>query len=179
MLRLLSVDDVPAGCHRLTDFDDAEANRRWVVVNDDVMGGQSLGALSSDAGVLLFRGNINTDGGGFSSLRLPLDPEALVPYERIEFRARPDERTYMVTFDDAVASRDRRVSHRAPIEFETPGEWQTVSVSFDDLFPAIFGRPIDDLPFRKELAARMGVMISDGRDGPFRLEIDWSDLCPG
>ena len=84
----------------------------------------------------------------------------------------------MVTFDDDVPARDRRVSHRAPIEFAAAGEWQTVSVSFDSLFPAIFGQPIDDLPFREDLATRMGVMISDGVDGAFRLEIDWIDLCP-
>ena len=70
------------------------------------------------------------------------------------------------------------MSHRAPIPFGPAGDWQTVSVSFDELFPAIFGRPIDDLPFRKDLATRMGMMISDGLDGPFRLEIDWIDICP-
>ena len=83
----------------------------------------------------------------------------------------------MVTFDDDLASGNRRVSHRAPIEFPSPGEWQTSSVSFDKLSPAIFGRPIDDLPFRKDLATRMGLLVSDGVDGPFRLEIDWIDLC--
>lgn len=175
----MSTDDVRTPCRRVTDFTDVEANRRWLVVNDNVMGGQSLGGLSFDGGILVFEGDINTDGGGFSSLRLRLEPEALVPYDRIEFRARPDERKYLVTFDDAVASRDRRVSHRAPIEFGAAGDWQTVSVSFEELFPAIFGRPIDDLPFRKDLATRMGLMISDGLDGPFRLEIDWIDICSG
>ncbi len=167
-----------AACRRLADFESDDANRRWLVVNDDVMGGQSLGRLSFDGGTMVFEGEINTDGGGFSSLRLPLEPATLVDHDRIVFRARPDERAYMVTFDDDLPSRDRRVSHRAPIEFEAGGTWQTVSVSFDDLFPAVFGRPIDDLPFRKDLATRMGLMISDGVDGPFRLEIDWIDLCP-
>ncbi len=83
-----------------------------------------------------------------------------------------------MTFDDDRASRYRRVSHRAPIEFGAPGEWQTVSVSFNDLYPAVFGRPIEDLPLRKDLATRMGLLVSDGVDGPFRLEIDWVDLCP-
>lgn len=170
--------DDRTACHRLTDFDSGDANQQWLTVNDNVMGGQSLGGVSFDGGILVFEGEINTDGGGFSSLRLPLEPDALVPYDRIEFRARPDDRVYMVTFDDDLASRDRRVSHRAPIEFAAPGEWQTVSVAFDDLYPAIFGRPIDDLPFRKDLANRVGLMISDGVDGPFRLEIDWIDLCP-
>lgn len=170
--------DDQAPCHRLTDFDSDRANQRWLVVNDDVMGGRSFGGLSFDAGILIFEGETNTDGGGFSSLRLPLEPHALSPYDRVELRARPDDRAYMVTFDDGPASRTRRVSHRAPIDFAAPGEWQTISVPFDNLFPAIFGTPIDDLPFREDLATRMGLMISDGADGPFRLELDWIDLCP-
>jgi NADH dehydrogenase [ubiquinone] 1 alpha subcomplex assembly factor 1 len=170
--------DDQASCRRLADFDSDDANQRWLVVNDDVMGGRSLGGLSFDGGILTFEGVIDTDGGGFSSLRLPLEPQALSPYDRIELRARPDERSYMVTFDDDLASGDRQVSHRAPIEFPAPGEWQIVSVSFDKLSAAIFGRPIDDLPFRKDLASRMGLMISDGVDGPFSLEIDWIELCP-
>lgn len=167
----------PVGCQRLTDFEDDEANRRWLVVNDDVMGGRSDGGLSFESGALVFEGDINTNGGGFSSLRLPLDPGVLVGHDRIELRARPDGRTYMVTFDDDLPSRDRRVSHRSPIPFDGTGEWQTVSVAFEDLFPAIFGRPIEDLPFREDLASRLGLMISDGLDGPFRLEVDWIDLC--
>jgi hypothetical protein len=174
---VMTQDDEQTRCQRLTDFSSAELNQRWSVVNDNVMGGRSLGRLAFDAGILIFEGEIDTDGGGFSSLRFPLEPKALVEHDRIEFRARPDGRSYMVTFDDNLASRDRRVSHRAPIEFQARGEWQTVSVAFDDLFPAIFGRPIDDLAFRKDLASRMGLMISDGIDGPFRLEIDWIDLC--
>ena len=171
-------NDDRAPCRRLADFDSDEANQRWLVVNDDVMGGRSHGGLSFDAGILFFEGEIDTDGGGFSSLRLPLEPQTLSPYDRIELRARPDDRAYMVTFDDDLASGNRRVSHRAQIEFAAPGEWQTISVSFDRLSPAIFGRPIDDLPFHKHLATRMGLLVSDGIDGSFRLEIDWIDLCP-
>lgn len=162
---------------RLADFDSDEANQRWSVVNDEVMGGRSLGRLSFEDRILIFEGVIDTDGGGFSSLRLPLEPGTLSPYDRIELRARPDDRSYMVLFDDDLASGNRRVSHRAPLEFPAPAEWQTISVSFDEMSPAIFGRPIEGLPFRKHLATRMGLLISDGVDGPFRLEVDWVDLC--
>ncbi|MEL6983580.1 MAG: CIA30 family protein, partial [Actinomycetota bacterium] len=174
-----SMTDQPDGlrCETLTDFEDAESNGRWAVVNDDVMGGRSLGGLAFVDGALLFEGDINTNGGGFASLRLALEPEALVGADHIRFRARPDGRDYMVTFDDNLSSRDRRVSHRAPIGFDGAGEWQTVSVAFADLFPAIFGQPVDDLPFRPDLATRLGLMISDGRDGPFRLDVDRIELC--
>ena len=172
-----SDDDRPP-CRRLTDFDSADANQQWLVVNDDVMGGKSLGQLSFGTGTLIFGGEINTDGGGFSSVRLPLQPQTLSNHDRIEFRARPDDRSYTLILDDDRPARSRRVSHRAPIGFEPAGEWQTVSVSFTDLFPAALGKPIDDLPFRKDLVTRMGVMISDATDGPFQLEIDWIELCP-
>lgn len=165
-------------CRRLTDFGPDFVNQLWRVVNDDVMGGQSTGRLSFDAGTLLFEGEINTDGGGFSSARLPLEPQTLSGHARIKLRVRPDDRCYTVMFDDDRPARTRRVSHRAPIDFRTPGEWQTVSVLLNDLYPAALGKPIEELPFRKDLATRMGFMISDDVDGPFRLEIDWIDLCP-
>lgn len=164
-------------CVRLTDFTTEADRRAWQTVNDNVMGGRSSGGPSFFDGLMVFSGETNTDGGGFSSLRLPLAENALREFDRVTFRARPDGREYMVTFDDNVSSRDRRVSHRAPLGFGPADEWQEVSVVFEDLFPAIFGRPIDDLPFDKNLAMRMGIMISDGLDGPFRLEIDWIDLC--
>jgi NADH dehydrogenase [ubiquinone] 1 alpha subcomplex assembly factor 1 len=176
-------------CVRLAEFTSEEANSKWVVVNDDVMGGRSRGGLRfltdtgpSDTGPsawLRFEGAINTDGGGFSSLRLPLEPDTLNDFDRVVFRAKADGRVYMVTFDDNLPGRDRRVSHRSVIPFDGANEWQEVSVRFEDLFPAVFGRPVDDLPFRPDLATRMGLMISDGVDGDFALDIDWIDLCEG
>jgi monofunctional biosynthetic peptidoglycan transglycosylase len=167
----------PSDCVRLTDFDTEAEREAWQTVNDNVMGGRSSGGPSFGDGLMVFAGDTNTDGGGFSSLRLPLAPDALSEFERVVVRARSDGRQYMITFDDNVNSRDRRVSHRAPLPFETANDWQEVSVTFDELFPALFGRPVDDLPFDKTLATRMGIMISDGLDGAFRLEIDWIDLC--
>ena len=167
----------PGDCVRLTDFSTQAERQAWQTVNDNVMGGRSSGGPSFRDGLMAFSGDTNTDGGGFSSLRLPLAEGALSRFDKVTFRARPDSREYMVTFDDNVSSRDRRVSHRALLPFGPSGEWQEVSVHFVDLFPAIFGRPIDDLPFDKDLATRMGIMISDGLDGPFGLEIDWIDLC--
>ena len=34
------------------------------------------------------------------------------------------------------------------------------------------------MPFQKELATQMGLMISDSVDGPFRLAVDWIELAP-
>ncbi len=164
-------------CTSLVEFESEDENSRWLTVNDNVMGGQSEGGPSFADGVMTFSGSVNTDGGGFSSLRLNLEPEQLLGFDRVVFHARTDGRNYMVTFDDNVRARDRRVSHRFEIPFTPTDQWQTASVRFDELFPAIFGRPIEDTPFQAELATRLGIMISDGLDGPFRIEIDRIELC--
>lgn len=167
-------------CRRLSAASSLEP---WAVVNDNVMGGRSLGGLgfseheSGPGEVLVFEGVINTDGGGFSSIRLPLSPGDLSETDRIVIRARPDGRRYMLSLDDDLASRDPRVSHRAPIRFVSADTWQTVTVRLEDLEPARFGRPVEADPFRNDLASQLTLMISDGLDGPFALTVDWIDAC--
>ena len=167
----------PTPCAPITYFAEPNANENWAVVNDDVMGGRSLGDRTFTDETMTFAGSINTNGGGFSSLRLPLAPGALAEADRIVFRGRSDGRGYMVTFDDALDGRDRRISFRAPIEFDSPDEWETVTVYFDDLWPAAFGQPVAAEPFRKDLATRMGIMLSDSVDGDFTLELDAIEVC--
>ncbi len=164
-------------CVLLTDFTSTEHNARWQTVNDNVMGGQSVGGPQFIDDVLVFSGEINTDGGGFSSLRMPLDPGELDGVDRVVIRAQTDGRPYMVTFDDELPKRDRRVTHRAPIVFQDDEGWQVATVMFADLFPFVFGQRVDDLPFRPDLASRMGLMISDGIDGRFELQVDQILLC--
>ena len=170
-------DEARFVCETLSDFESPEFVESWAVVNDNVMGGRSLGDRTFDEGTMVFAGEINTDGGGFSSLRLPLDQGEVASATHVRFTARSDGRNYMVTFDDALPERNRRVSFRAPIEFEAPGEWETVDVDLNELYPAVFGNPIVDEPFRRDLATRVGIMLSDGLDGPFRLELDSIAFC--
>ena len=48
-------------------FDDFKNNdNNWRMVNDGVMGGISKGSYTINNDVLTVRGNINTNGGGFS-----------------------------------------------------------------------------------------------------------------
>lgn len=66
------------GCVVLTDFKGANENRRWRMVNDNVMGGRSKGSVTFKGGVLVFSGSINTNGGGFSSVRMYLGKQSMV-----------------------------------------------------------------------------------------------------
>ena len=173
-------DSEPAvQCITITNFEDAEANDQWQVVNDNVMGGRSVGDRAFANGTMVFSGAINTDGGGFSSLRLPLLEPVLDDADRIVLRARSDGRSYFFTAADDLEGR-QRVSFRAPIVFRQPGEWESVTVLLEDLFPVINGQSVVSEPFRRDLATRLGVILSDGSDGEFALEIDSISACaPG
>lgn len=63
------------------------------------------------------------------------------------------------------------------MQFQTPGEWETITVVFSDLVPVINGRLVVSEPFRPDLATRIGVIVSDGADGEFTFEIDSMQAC--
>ena len=167
-------------CRRVFDFGDEDASD-WAVINDGVMGGQSVGVASIDRGSILFQGVINTNGGGFSSIRGVIDPASLAGTTRLTLRARTDARSYEVQASDAVAGRSRRTSHFAAIEFDeatTDAEgWTLGTVDFAALEARIFGTPVAAEPFSPDDAIEIGVILADGVDGPFELEIDWIDAC--
>ena len=52
----------------IADFSKGETVE-WRTVNDNVMGGRSIGDFEVDDNKLLFKGRTNTNGGGFSSIR--------------------------------------------------------------------------------------------------------------
>ena len=165
-------------CRPLADLDDEEELRRWRIVNDGVMGGRSSAeaTVSSDA-VLSLAGEIVTDGGGFSSVRLALD-QPLGEATGLLLRIRTDGRPYELTVSDAAPGRDRRVSHQAPIPTVGGDRWEEVLVSFADLEASLFGRAVDVAPFDPGAAVEVGIILADGVDGPFRFELDWLRTCP-
>jgi hypothetical protein len=166
-------------CRRLTDFT-AEDTGTWFVVNDGVMGGRSDGGGFIDESVLRFEGTVVTAGGGFTSARLRLEGDELADSARIEMRVRPDGRTYGLTLEDAAEFRGRLVSHRADLDIgpvDSEG-WALATVSYDQLVPSLFGVLVDAPPFDPATAREFGLIIADGIDGDFVLDIDWIDACP-
>jgi len=166
-------------CRRITDFG-ADDSAGWFIVNDGVMGGRSSGGGGIDDSVLRFVGNVVTEGGGFTSVRLRLAGDELVDTSRIEMRVRPDGRTYGLTMEDATDYRGIAVSHRAdfavgPVDSDG---WAMATVDYDRLEPSVFGFPLEAPPFDPDSAREIGIIIADEIDGDFALEVDWIDACP-
>ena len=146
------------------------ANLNWRVVNDNVMGGRSEGDYVIENDTLIFTGNTNTNGGGFSSIRaepLKLD---LAAFDGIRVRIKGDGRRY--TWRLASTRRSRGIEVGYWSEFDTQaGEWMMVDLPFSSFVPKVRGQRLQGPDIDKANIAGMGLMIYDGQDGPFVAEL--------
>lgn len=156
----------------MMNFSDPDAVSRWQIVNDGVMGGRSQGARFFEDNHMVFAGTINTNGGGFSSLRRRMATGDLSGADGIGLRVRSDGRAYKLTFRTSERFRGRSVSYQKPIPQTDVGEWVDVTVPFTDMETSVFGFSVRADPFDPADVREMGIILADGIDGDFRLEVE-------
>lgn len=164
-------------CPMKIDFKTAD-KPNWRAVNDGVMGGQSSGGPNFENDQMVFSGMINTNGGGFSSVRAPIQSGFLKGAKGLMIKLNSDDRLYKVTFRTTARYGWRKISFQASIPETPKGEWAEVFVSFSALKASVFGQPIRGVEFDKDKVEEIGIIIADGRDGPFAIKIDWIKGCP-
>ena len=154
----------------LTDFTRGSADFGWYVLNDNVMGGRSDGAFAEQDGTLVFTGNTNTRGGGFSSIRTRALRLDLSGKTGIQVRVRGDGRRYTWRLTTDASWRGRQVSYWA--DFDTKKDvWLTADIPFSRFVPKFRGYELDGPPLDPSQITGMGLMIYDGQDGPFELRL--------
>ena len=159
------------GALALTDFTADTADLGWYVVNDNVMGGRSDGTFAEHDGTLVFTGNTNTNGGGFSSIRTKSLDLDLSLYAGIRLRVKGDGRRYTWRLATNARWRGGEIGYWA--EFDTrDGEWMTVDVPFSNFVPRFRGTRLDGPALDPTEIRGMGLMIYDGKDGLFGLHLD-------
>ena len=140
----------------------------WRAINDDVMGGVSLGEIVAIDKGLRFQGELSLENnGGFASARRPFR-DGLENVRGIRLRVHGDGRPYQ--FRIRVDDNNDGISWRHT--FTTVGSWQTVELLFDDFESVFRGRKI---PGADSLDAsdirQLGFLLADGKAGAFRLDI--------
>ena len=150
----------------LTEFLNRDSDVRWRVVNDNVMGGRSLGDFVVQNEKLLFTGSTNTRGGGFSSIRSVSRALGISDAnEGLELLVRGDGRTYIFRVQTSAG-----VTYWA--EFPTFEEWTSTRIPFSDFEPRWRGRSLNGPVLKPSDIVSVGLMIYDGRDGAFSLNVD-------
>ncbi len=155
----------------LVTFQSPEEAHSWRTVNDDVMGGRSLGGSVVEGGQLVFTGLINTRGGGFSSVRRQMDPGALAGARALVLSVKSDGRAYRLIARTDARFRGRYVSYQAPVPVNQKGEWSDVRVDFSAFVPSVFGRIVPASEFSPGEVNELGFIIADDVDGNFALSV--------
>ena len=75
---------------RVMGIDSVHTNMDWQVVNDCVMGGRSESSFVNQNEQLRFSGTLNTNGGGFASLRSGSQDWDLSMYSVVRLKVRGD-----------------------------------------------------------------------------------------
>jgi len=165
-------DTFKKSCFTFDDFKNNDNN--WRMVNDGVMGGLSKGAYTINNEILTVRGDINTNGGGFSSIRSGIPPKLLSEYNKVFLKVKSDGRNYKLTLRD---KNNRGVSHQANIPVPNSNSWHELEIEFATLISTYFGRRVNAENFRKEEGREIGFILSDGLDGPYEIQIEFIKFC--
>ena len=149
---------------------EANANARWYVVNDSVMGGISNSQVLYENDNLVFTGNVSlANNGGFASIRTLLDLQSQ-DITKIMLRVKGDGQTYQLRLrtneymDGAAYTRSFST---------TKNEWLNIEFLPEDFQLTYRGRLLEQQPTIsfKEIK-QLGFMIAGKQAGKFRLEVE-------
>lgn len=153
-------------------LDNFESNHGWRAVNDNVMGGRSQGEVRIANGQLIFEGAINTNGGGFASIRRPIDPGQLINAQALVLRVKSDDRSYRLILQGSQQYRGRTVSYQADFPQLAQDQWIDARIDLNALKPSVFGRAVPVPALDLSSVWSLGIIIADGIDGPFQLHVE-------
>lgn len=141
----------------------------WRIVDDVVMGGKSNGTFSlNNYGYGEFSGKISLENnGGFSSVRYSMATLNISEASKITIKLKGDGKTYQ--FRIKANSEDRH-SYIKP--FTTNGEWQTINIDLNTMYPAFRGKTLDIPSFDKTSIEELAFLIGNKKEEHFKLLIE-------
>ena len=160
--------------HLLFATTEANANARWYVVNDSVMGGISNSQVLYENDNLVFTGNVSlANNGGFASIRTLLDVQSQ-DITKIMLRVKGDGQTYQLRLrtneymDGTAYTRSFST---------TKSEWLNIEFLPEDFQLTYRGRLLEQQPtINFKDVRQLGFMIAGKQAGEFRLEVEKIDF---
>lgn len=145
----------------------------WSVVNDVVMGGRSSSSVDWKEGTMLFTGNVSLENnGGFASVRGPLEKVDLSHYKTVRIRYRSTGRDFALR----LSTTDRYyLPHYKQFFSDATGKWKEEQFNLSGFQEFVMGDPTGSTIQQGQLEniVRIGIILSDKKEGPFELEVDY------
>lgn len=158
----------------IVDFTAGSSPGEWRIVDDVVMGGRSGGSFSvSEEGIGVFQGMVSLENnGGFSSVQHKLPKRNVEAYRHFEIRLKGDGKKYQFRVRSEPSER-----HAYAFYFQTSGEWQTIRIPMDDMFPSWRGIQLNIPNYPGRELSEIAFLIGNKRNEEFRLEIETIQLA--
>ncbi len=162
------------------DFGTVDGEEEWFALNDDVMGGVSVGEVSWTQDTLVFEGEVSTDNnGGFVSLRSPTDSYDFSDFTEVVVSYRAEGHDFSMVLANHSAWYRPKFEHRM---ISPSSEWTTTVVNLSE-FKQYEMTGYGDVETGVELSEqhlsniiRMEFINSEFEGGDFRLEIDYVEF---
>jgi hypothetical protein len=182
-LRIMKYDRAANERNSISSLNFVDQALSWYRLDDGVMGGQSeTNHVCGSDGSLHFAGLINTNGGGFCSIRAPIPSGLPANTEKIRLRFTGDGKTYKLLLSEGLKSwagpSMRNPSWQIDIPTKNNGQEETVTVDLKTLKPSWGGGPMsqpsgDDkakIKFNaadmKEIGVMLSLKLTDGSPNP-------------
>jgi len=171
-------DDAEMITMRIDFGEDSESD--WFVVNDDVMGGVSIGETYYTDSTMVFEGEVSTNNnGGFVSFRSPSGEYDLSDYSMVEIAYKSEGHNF------SMILADRLMWYMPEFKMEvipTSSEWTVSTASLYDFKQYAmtgYGETETGVEMSSERLSeiiRLELRNSEFVSGDFRLEIDYIEF---
>ncbi len=155
------------------NFNQSSNIKDWVVMDDVVMGGKSLGVfkLNTD-GFGVFEGNVSLENnGGFSSVQYKFSKTIIKGCTKAVIKLKGDGKTYQ--FRVKSNSGD---NHSYLASFLTSGTWQKIEIPLKNMYPSFRGKKLEQPNFSSESIEQIAFLIGNKKAESFKLIIDQIEL---
>ena len=155
------------------DFNKTSNIKNWVVVDDIVMGGKSIGLFKlNNEGNGLFKGNISLENnGGFSSVKYKFSKIYIENATVIILRIKGDGKNYQFRLKANYGDK-----HSYITKFSTTSEWQDIEIPLQNMYPSFRGKKLDIPNFSKESIEEIAFLIANKSAESFELAINKIEL---
>lgn len=155
------------------DFTKNSNLENWQIINDNVMGGMSRSDISiNENGNAVFKGSISLENnGGFCSVRYNPEEIAVTDFEKAILRIKGDGKKYQFRI-----KANRNDNHSYISYFETTGNWETIEIRLNEMYPVFRGRKLNMPDFSDNSIEEIAFLIGNKKEETFQLEIDRIEL---
>tara|TARA_R110001606_G_scaffold398587_1_gene578000 strand:- start:862 stop:1356 length:495 start_codon:yes stop_codon:yes gene_type:complete len=155
------------------NFSKSSKIEEWKIVNDEVMGGMSMGLIQiSLEGNGVFTGHVSLDNnGGFCLVRHDVERIIANGYSSFEIRMKGDGKQYQFR----CKSNDHQ-PHSYIYNFSSGKKWKTITIPFKKMEPYFRGDSLKMPNYQGDFLAQVAILIGNNKEEDFSLELDYIKL---